>query len=79
MIGNFKHLSSLKREFFSVRGTVIERYETVAVFTLDTYLVACNNFSLDKPGNHRLESCLRRCDYTLYIGDGINYSMNAIQ
>ena len=57
---------------------MIERYETVAVFTLDTYLVACNNFSLDKPGNH-LESSLRRCDYTLYIGDGINYSMNAIQ
>ena len=78
MIGNFKHLSSLKREFFSVRGTVIERYETVAVFTLDTYLVACNNLSLDKPGNH-LESSLRRCDYTSYIGDGINYSMNAIQ
>ena len=78
MMCNFKHLISLKREFFSVRGTGIERYERVAVVTLDTYLVACNNFSLDKPGNH-LESSLRRCDYTLYIGDGINYSMNAIQ
>ena len=60
---------------------MIERYERVvklAVFTAVTNHVPCNNLSLVKPGNHRFGSSMRRCDYTLFIGDGINYLRNAI-